>query len=267
MADPTYYYPERTYHDLNSVAYPDHSIQLTGMGGEVLRAFWRKGEQMWDEDMNNTFEWLAFWAAPYVYWRSEPHYVWYSPYTKLYVTEPDHCTIEPFISATPLALVYDSISTPNEFDRVYKMYPGSRALAIADGVYFGRTTGGGGVTTIKGLAHIQEYVNEIEIAFFFSETRSGEIAGGHTVVEPFWLRGGTYSSRLRGWPRTSASVAPLSVLKNGVVVGHVHKYQYGSGLVMLENTQFDAGDRLEIKAPDVYGARRSVYLSLVGELL
>lgn len=267
MADPTYYYPERTYHDLNAVSYPDHSLLLGGIGGEVLRAFWRSGEQMWDEDMNNTFEWLAFWAAPYVFWRSEPRYPWYSPYMKIYVTEPDHCTVEPFISATPLALVFDSVSTPNEDDRVYLLHVGARALAIADGVYFGRTTGAGGATTIEGLAHIQEYVDEIEIAFYFSETRSGRIAGGHTVIEPFRLGASSYSSRLRGWPQTTASVAPLAVLKNGTVVGHVHKYKYGSGLVMIDSTQFDEGDRLDIKAPDVYGSRRGIYLSLVGELL
>ena len=258
----SYYYPERTYHQLNAVAYPDHSFVVPGKH-EVLRAFWRKGEQMWDEDMNNNFEWIAFWTAPYTFWRNDdPRAVWYSPYLKLFSSEPDHVSDSrtPWKVDTPRALIVDSVFNPPEDDRAYKMWSGSKAIALADRVLFGCWSDGG---NIRGLAYAQEYVDEIEIAMFFSETRKNRIIGAHTVAEPFRLRGNSYSSRVRGWPIDSR----LEVLKNGALVGYLIKSEFSSRLAMVVDTVFNTGDVLQVKTPGDVGIKRAVTVSIVGELL
>lgn len=257
MADPTYYYPERTYHDLNEVSYPDHSRTLTGMDN-VIRAFWQNGEQMWDEDFENNREWLNFWQTPYVFWRSEPRWPWYSPTLRLFVSEPDKCTVEPWISAVPRAFIFDGPG-PNDEDKCYRMWPGSRGLAIAEGVYFGCWG-----ANIQGLCRIQEYLDEIEIAMFFSETRKGKFIGGYECTEPFRLHEKSYSSRVRNW---SYIADQLEVWKNDLHVGYIRKYMYSSGLVMFGDIDFGVGDWLRIRAPDTVGVRYGVTISIVGELL
>lgn len=254
----SYYYPERTYHSLNAVSYPDHSRTVTGMD-DVIRAFWQDGEQMWDEDFENNREWLAYWQAPYVFWRSEPRWPWYSPTLKLFVSEPDKCTVEPWVSDTPRAIIYDAIGT--EADKAYRMWSGARAFAIAEGVYFGCFSGSG---NIQGIARVQEYLDEIEIAMFFSETRRGQFLGGYQCVEPFRLHQKSYSSRVRNW---SYLADQMEVWKNDARVGYIRKYMYSSGLVMDGDVDFDVGDWLRIKSPDTVGVRYGVTISIVGELL
>lgn len=257
-----YYRPERTYHDLNEVSYPDHSFAVSGADG-VLRAGWQTGEQMWDEDMNNSFEWLAFWSASYVFWRSEPYYPYYSPVLKAFVSEIDHSTKEPWVSDVPTALCYDIPGA--DADKAYYMFVGSRTIAIADRVFFGRNTGAGDASGIDGLAQWQEYVDQIEISFFVSETRKSRTLAAHTVVEPFRLYTKSYSSRVRGW--YTSGIKPLQLLKNGVWVGNAWKSDYSSGVTMFNDTVFNAGDRLELQAPDEGSVRYGVTVSIVGELL
>lgn len=257
-----YYKPPRTYHDLNSEDYPDHSRPATGANG-VLRSMWRPGEQMWDEDMNNSFRWLSTWTAAYVYWRQDnPRHPYYAPSVRVFVSEPDKTNREPYVTDVPLALVWDGPGPPED-DWAYEMWKGSKAVASADRVGFGKHAG----TGIRGLFQWQEYVDAIEIAFFFSETRKNRILGAHTVVEPFRLHMQSYSSRVRNWPRATEFNDPLAILKNGTQVGWAWKSEHSSGITMFATTEFAAGDVLAIKQTDKGGVRYSVTVSICGELL
>jgi len=259
----TYYYPAETYHQLNSVAFPDHSRKLAGADG-VIRAFWRSGEQMWDEALNNAIEWISRWIPMYTVWRSEPYYPWYSPVMKPFLAEPDHSTAEPWITQVPRGIVFNSTSTPNDKDKVYKPWAGVTIPVFADRIIVGY--GGGDGFSWRGIAAYQEYEDAIEIAFFISETRPGEIVASHKVSEPFRLRTNSYSTRVRGYPYDRPQ---LQVLKNGVPVGTARKYMYTSGLLMDADTDFETGDLLQIFAPvgKYVGIFHGVCISLYGELL
>ena len=165
----------------------------------------------------------------------------------------------------PRAIVFDSSSVPAADDIAFQLWPGCKVTVIADRVLAGRDNNG-----IRGLAAYQQYVDEIEIALFMSETRRGEIVASFLVVEPFWLRIDNYSSRVRGWPSTSTGYKQLRILKNGVDVGFAYKADFSSGIKMTFDTLFETGDVLQIKAPDGEmspGIRQGVHVTLIGELV
>ena len=263
----SYYTPERTYHALNSVPYPDESMKTPGLH-DVIRAFWSRGEQMWDEDFNNSGEWLSYWTAPWCHYRFDnPRSIDYTPTFRKFLTEPDKTNREPYISEVPIAIAHDGPSSP-EFEFGYQLWTGCKVTVIADRVLAARR--GGGSNGIRGLAVYQQYVDEIEIAIFMSETRRGQIVAAFRVVEPFRLKVDNYSSRVRGWPSTSSGLQQLDILKNGVKVGTAYKADFSSGIRMLADTDFNTGDDLQIKAPEGVnspGVRLGVHVSIIGELM
>lgn len=258
-----YYYPERTYHQLNAVAYPDHSRPLTGMDG-VLRAFWRKGEQMWDEDLNNAIEWVGrWWANSYAYQRwQKPRYPWYSPYLTIYIVEEDH-NIDPDPEHDHAVFWQFQIFPFPKFP--LKPWSGVLTTVLADRQLIGYTEANGW----QGVSMFQEYVDEVEIAIFISETRADRIVAMHEVKEPFRLHPTCYSGRVRGWTQWGQ----LSILKNGVAVGFAAQYEESSAVRAIGGAPitFNTGDVLAIKAPPVSPFVGKIYkgvsVSIVGELL
>lgn len=263
----SYYYPERTYHQLNAVAYPDHSRPLTGMDG-IIRAFWRKGEQMWDEDMNNSLEWFRWWEMSYAHhrWQS-PKYPWYSPALTIYIVETDH-NADPDPENDHAVFWQFLTGTMPAFP--LKPWPGVTTTILADRQWIGyRQNPGGSGGGWQGLSMFQEYVDEIEIAFFISETRADRIIAQHIVKEPFRLHADCYSGRVRGWTK----YGQISILKNGVAVGFAAQYEESSAVRAFSGlpVEFEEGDVLSLKAPAVSPFVGNIYkavsVSLVGELI
>ena len=257
-----YYYPLRDYHQLNAVAYPDHSRPLAGMG-EFIRAFWRKGEQMWDQDMNTSLEWWRWWTNVNIMnrWNS-PQYPWYSPYYRTYVIEPDHNRPEP--QPETIHAVWHQYTQPPFAFYPLKPWAGVTVPVLADRQWIGFSGSGW-----RGLSMFQEYADEIEIAIFISETRANRIVAQHTVKEPFRLHPTCYSGRVRGWTQFGT----LSILKNGVAVGFAAQYEFSSAVRAIGGAPitFNTGDVLAIKAPPVSPMVGKIYkgvsVSIVGELL
>jgi len=262
-----YYYPDRDYHQLNAVAYPDHSRPLAGMDG-IIRAFWRKGEQMWDQDMNNSMEWFDWWMADYAMNRwFGPNYPWYSPDYRIFLIEPDH-NVEPTEIRMLHSVYHLWPSLPSW--RNLKPWPGVMIPILADRqlVGFHQPTGGGDGGW-QGLAMFQEYVDEIEISIFISETRADRIVAAHTVKEPFRLHADCYSGRVRGWTQ----FGQLAILKNGVQVGYAYQSEHSSGVRAISGlpVEFNTGDVLALRAPPVSPFVGKIYkgvtVSIVGELM
>lgn len=256
-----YFYPQRNYHQLNAVAYPDHSFKVPG-DNEVLRSFWRKGEHMWDQDMNGNFQWLGYWIGFDIWHRwDNPRSIWYSPVSRIWMADPTK-TNRGETADKPNAFV---ITAPGG-ELWFKTWKGVKAVAQADRMLVGRASAG-----LRGLAEFKEYVDEIEIAFYCSQTKQGRIIAMHRTKEPFRLKQTSYSSRLRNWPWFGSK--QLEIEKNGVLVGRLIKSMFSSRLQMLADTVFNAGDVLAVRAPTYVNGgytprvRNAVCGSIVGELL
>jgi len=254
------YRPTRDYHERNDpTTWPDHSRTLDV--SEVIRAFWLHGEQMWDQDANNNFRWVQNYLNDTVFWRISPRYPYYSPRLQKYIADPakDQWQTGDLINA----MVRKAAATlPVYLDPWRGVTCYSRADRIISGY-----VGNGFSEYWKGWSIREEYIDAIEIAFFMSDVRRNSVAACHLVIEPFKLKSGNYSSRMRNW---NYRWAQLQIRKNGVKVGIIQKMLYGSRLRMDATTQFDPGDRLEIFSGNTalypYSAK-AVSVSLYGELL
>ena len=248
--------PERKYPVDVGHPYPDHSRELKG---GVLRAFRYKGEQMWDEDMNNVFKWINLWMGRWAHYREVPRHPYYTPTRRLYLIDdrwysgihwddedPDY----------PHAIYFEN---PGEDNYLYP-FQGAKCSVVAD-----RTLVCFGNSGWKILCYFQEFRDIIEIAMFCSETRRGRSMFSYRVERPFRLPKGT-AVRTRNYPFVRPDP---EVYRNGVFIGWVVISQFSSRISFESDTVFEVGDLLEFRCPDNKrsGIYRGVSITIVGELI
>ena len=243
------YYPPRNYPEVMTKVYPNHSKALRG---GVFYAFWSKGEQLWDEDVNNGWEWCQWWVGRWAHRRRMPPAPYYSP--GLTVTIQDrfqHPTADPpdvvryTVPMLSLPLPpWEGVKVPAIAERVMSAWRGDRWW---------------------GVLAWHEYRDVIEISMFMSQIRKNKVVCTYTVEQPFKIHANSRSSRVRGWP--DKNTPPFIVQKNGVDVGVAWKSKYSSGVTLDADTSFAAGDRLSLKAPDAGDGKLGVTVTFIAELL
>lgn len=242
-------WPFPTYHDLNDPSdYPDDSYELRN---RVIRAFRTSGQQMWDEDQNNTISWVRRWTGMWAMYRRMPAFPpWDTRFTR--VTICDQWTGSEDIRFDDMLSGTTSYLSP---------FMGVRAPVLADRMLVGYKQG----DDWTALCTWQDYPDTIELAFFMSEMRAGKVAARYWVTDTsFVLPVDVKGSRVRGWVENPA----LIIEKNGVPVGTAWVSMYSSGATMSAETTFVPGDVLSIRCPSTYGTgKRAVSVSLIGKLL
>lgn len=225
------YYPPRNYPETMTRIYPNHSKALRG---GVFYAFWRTGEQMWDEDLNNGWEWCSWWVGRWAHWRRQPVAPYYSP--GLTVTIQDRNFWPTAAPPDVVRYTVPMLSLP------LPPWPGVKVPAIAD-----RVLSAWRGDRWQGVTAWHEYRDVMEIAMFMSQVRRNKVVCTYTVEQPFKMHAVSKSSRVRGWSEKSP---PFIVQKNGVDIGTAWKSKYSSGVTLDADTTFAAGDRLSLKMAD-----------------
>lgn len=241
-------WPVRTYPELNSRVYPDDSYGLRD--NEVIRAFRASGQQMWDEDLNNTLTWFRTWVGMSAIYRRIPEW---PPWDVR------------FFQSTIMDQVGGHDDDIELFDKLSGIksylspFTGVSMIVMADRMKVAWMEGVGW----KPLFTWSNYRDTIELSIFMSEMRAGAVAATVPVDIEFWLRQDDYGSRVRNWVENPA----LIIEKNGVPVGTAWVSMYSSGITMTADTQFLPGDRLSIRCPTTYGTgKKAVAVTLIGEL-
>lgn len=244
----------RRYTDTLGRVFTDHSRLL----GKNLRAFWYKGEQLWDDDMNQNMTWWDMLVFRVTNWRKYQNIVQrppiYSPYITTFIYDPAHTNV----SGPPTNTIYYYARGMLEALHIGYL-PGLKCYVKADQNVVIYTDGGWRPITKHDYAK-----ESVEIAIFASigaVKKDSNLAS--TVVTrtiTFWRTG--KRSRVRGLPHNRT----LELHKNGVQVGTIYQSQYSSGLSMIADTTFYPGDILSVYVPPEAQWSEPLTMSLVGSV-
>lgn len=259
------FFPENPYRDgwNDKIVYEwtDHSRDFR-MG---YRAGWSAGEQLWDGDVNAAWDWRnRFWNASYVHWRRDhlgnrpPWYegpVFFSIYREY---ESGHAYIKDNdthvdFGGNTMEMRFPATTYP------IKPEPGNISYVLADRMVVAFTG-----TAWKPLFRMPELDMNIEIAVFADTPKKGEAIMSMIVSQPFVIKADGIGSRVRNWNRT----VPIPILKNDVEVGYAFQIPgIVTGIRMTSDTEFQAGDKLTLMCPNVYGVPQGVSITIMGGLL
>lgn len=232
---------ERGYPDIER---PDHSRELRNK----FRAYWAKGEQLWDVDLNNNFRFMNWWNALAVDFRRKP----YGPYPDrqggysaiIDAGEWKDCigflgSAEPeFLRPFKGAMVYIVA------DRMFIGYDGSQWRPVAESPFFWRPS--------------------VEVALFATQPHPNAVFISHTFDKPVMFKADGRGCRTRN----ISSWVQVEVLKNGEPVGTLSTSADGLSRVRFNgDTTFAADDVLALKSPLKLLGTRNVSVSLLGKLL
>lgn len=210
-----------------------------------IRAFWGSGEQLWDADFNNNFQFINWWLNPEVSLRRQP----YPPFNfdGVYTLIPPN---------GPLA---NSISVNGAAEAIWQVpFTGSMAYVREDRMY----------VTYSGAAwvpvlYVPLWRPIVEIAVFGSAPKTSSIMASHLVQEPFTIPAEAPGSRARNFSRRIS----LSVTKNGLEVGTIGMNSNGFGLFSFAaDVSFAVGDVLAIETPDKLWGSRAISVSILGKV-
>lgn len=243
--------PWRAYAETQNITYPDTS----GYIRDWFRSKFFRGQQLWDDDINNNFDWFQWWLPAWSHRRRDlkpfkgpPTYL---RYLVVDIFDPAHYD-------TPGTQANYYMYQTNSYAFDLKPFCGVTSYVIADKMLVGFTG-----TAWKPLARLAEKRFNYEIALFANSPKAGKVAIVHKISERFLLPNNSQASRVRGiQPNGWADIA-----KNGVVVAQAYKSLYSSGVTNTGNVDviFEPGDILTVTPIAKLGPTLSI--SLVGGLL
>jgi len=250
---PLLYYPINRYRWVNEWEWTDTSRKYRG----GIFAGWRHGTQLWDEDLNNSFEWLQWWAPRWAHYRRDLYPFKAPPLYRVSIwveiQDPKH-TSDIATGWTDTVLYRVSGAT----------YPLLPEIGFETYVYADRMAVFYDGSEWRPKALLVEKDRTVEIHVFMDTPKKGAIGATHTVSQPFMIPRTSKNSRMGGW---KYQWSPIEIRKNGVVVGHMRKYMYSAAAEMLADTYFEAGDVMQFFIPPVNGQPQGVSMSIMGEAL
>lgn len=222
-----------------------------------MRALFRKGQQLWDDELNNNAYWWSWWSPQWAYYRRDyPNglnypYI-YDPFMQRYVMDPKFNSSYPASYKHGLFYYVTGMKEPI----ISQPIMGNRIYVVADRmvVFFNGTEW-------KPMFRLPQYDKNFELAAYAMAPKKGKAMFRHVVTQAFKVYQDNEDGRVRGWPITNPD---LEIYKNGVKVGRAFKKVYNSGVKMTVDTQFDPGDILEVRLPSQGDVVPWVAISIVG---
>jgi hypothetical protein len=235
--------------------FTDHSRLL----GKNLRAFWHRGEQLWDAEMNQNMGWWEALVARVTNYRKYQNIVTvppiYSPYITTFIYDPAHRNV----SGPPTNTIYFFARGMQEAIH-YGYLPGLKCYVKADRNVVIYTDSGWRPITKHDYA-----MENVEIAVFASigAVKKNSILCSTEITRTinFWRSG--KRSRARD---LSYNYPGLQLRKNGVKVGVIYVAQHGSGLRMDADVTFHPGDILSVYVDEFVRWSEPLSFSIVGSI-
>lgn len=247
----------RKYTETLGRSYTDGSRWLH----ERIRGVFLRGQQLWDQDLNDALKVWALWRPRDVIYRkyrnrvSKPPY--YSPIVESYIIDPAHSGL-PDANAED-TLYYNSVGMPYPY--YLPPLPGWMVYVKADR-NFVAYTGAQWLPVLK----IDTRDVDVEVAIFMSigAVKKDAVCAVYTVEKAFAITAaGARQSRARGVNDN----AGFKIRKNGVVVANIIVVPKSSKIQIKGDTAFAVGDRLEIYATPTATFTAPVSVTILGKLL
>lgn len=249
---PMLYYPINQYSWVNEWTWTDTSRPVKA---SVFISY-KFGTQLWDANMNNTFEWLTWWAPRWAHYRRDLQPFKAPPWYRvgLYIDMLDPAHSDPPDGWDGIVkYMTDHFTWPLMPERGFQTYVYADRMMVT-------YTGAGW----KPMFRLPQKDQNFELQVFANYPVKGGVLCKHVVSQPFKIRSGNTAGRVRGW---RYDWSRLPILKNGVEVAQAYKGMYDSGVWAGIDVTFEAGDILEIICPKVSGTPIGVNISIVGEYL
>lgn len=248
---------QRLYTEILGRTYTDSSRYIR----MFFRAFFKKGEQLWDDDFNQNLTRWSMWVPRVTNYRKYRNIVTvpplYSPYVTTHILDPAHSNPAEIPAGCNNTIYYYARGMPGAF--YLPPLPGSTCYVKGDRNVVMMTDSGWKPMTKHSYKH-----EDVEISIFASQgaVKRNTVLCRHVVTQKikFWRIG--RRSRVRGLGINR----PLHLRKNGVVVGTIFKAQYSSGLTMETDTTFEVGDILDVFVPSSAVFTEPVTMSLIAGL-
>ena len=248
------YYPFYLGEEYRFFVRSNHSRRIRAR----ITSFWTKGEQIWDEDVNNSFSWWNWWMPMQCEFRRNLRPGRYAPWFVIfpkYVIDPQHMEVPPPISpGTENTVWQETPFIPLSF----KPWSGSKCYVKADRMMVTFTG-----SAWKPMFRLPQYDKNFEMSVFAQKIKGNSVIVRHVVSQPFRLYAGNTDGRMRGW---SYMLPPLVLRKNDGDIGFIWQSMYSSGVNCI-TTDFEEGDVLEVFCPSAPGLPLWVTFSIVGGFL
>lgn len=219
---------ERDYLDIER---QDSSIELRNK----MRAYWGRGEHLWDVDVRNNFQFANWWLAPKVIWRRDSRPPW--PVSDL----------NDYVSRVP---DYSLIWSSSGSGWSQKPFRGAKAYVQADYTYVGFDG-----NNWKVMCEVPIWKPRMVLSFYISASGYNDRVKW-VVEQAFWVPKNAPFSRSRGLSQKRA----CTIYKNDEEVGRAFQSDSEGGIRFNEDTTFEVGDIISFD-----GGFRNLAISILGK--